>query len=441
MESGPKRVVNRVLVACGGGDAEGIVTSVQRAGLEAVAVFTTQNAEAGWLDDADYATQLEPGTDPVAVLSAALDAGADAVLPGSGPWARSAQLSQLAANVGLLWIGAATSVLSRVGDASAVRAIARDCGLAVLPHSPAIQEPAELRRWVDHLGPPLVVRGIGIGGAPPRVIVAGVEARELLERPPAGPLLVERIVPGARRIVVVVVSDGEGGAVAVGEHEDAVLVEGQVWLRECPSELPTAGLRPTLHNAAAKLVVELGVRGVSGVVFQVGGDGHIWLDDLWPGLPPAYGLHNIVAGIDLVAAQLALALGDELGWSQADIAPIRAAIELTVFVTASGTLEHVDLPEGYNWQLLVHEGAEVEAAADPALLRLVVDGPTRHAALVMAGVALAGVQIDGVPTTLGRLRTVLGGRDLWEGRSGLVMEVPAVPGALPLSSSAPQADD
>ena len=57
-----------------------------------------------------------------------------------------------------------------------------------------------------------------------------------------------------------------------------------------PEKVPEAirvDVRPTLHNTAARLVVALGDRGVVAVSFQVGVDGRVWVEDLWPGLPSA----------------------------------------------------------------------------------------------------------------------------------------------------------
>ncbi len=130
-EAPPRRNLQRVLAACTGGDAAVIVRSVQAMGLEVIAAFDEASADAPWVAQADWDAPLiardaddDPWGDPQRLVSAALDAGADALHPGAGQSAASADLARLTTASGLAWIGVQADLLERwtsvVAEAAAV---------------------------------------------------------------------------------------------------------------------------------------------------------------------------------------------------------------------------------------------------------------------------------------------------------------------------------
>ncbi len=117
-ETAPRKNVQRVLAACSGGDAAVIVRSVQAMGLEVVAAFDEATSEAPWVQTADWDAPLlardsedDPWSDPQRLVSAALDAGADALHPGAGASAASGNLARLTIASGLGWLGVQPELL------------------------------------------------------------------------------------------------------------------------------------------------------------------------------------------------------------------------------------------------------------------------------------------------------------------------------------------
>ena len=100
-------------------------------GLEVVATFDASTSEAPWVQSADWDAPLlarddddDPWSDPQRLVSAALDAGADALHPGAGASASSGALARLAIASGLGWLGVQPELLE-FWDSAVERAAAQ----------------------------------------------------------------------------------------------------------------------------------------------------------------------------------------------------------------------------------------------------------------------------------------------------------------------------
>lgn len=417
------RPIQRVLVADRGEVGARLVRAVEAAGLESVAIFADADAEAPHLDEAAFAVRIpnsglgDPYLDPAGIVTAALDSGADAVHPGFHGLARSAEFARTVHNVGLTWLGPRLDDLAWSLDRSAARARARDAGLELLPSSPLLHDPAAIDAWCDRFGFPVVIRPGRRG--PVHTVVAYDKAtarRAVLDAGEMG-AFAERALTEARHVVVVVVGDGVGNAVHVGEHEASQRGPAGVRLRECPSPGVDAALREKIGVGAADFVAAWRFFGAAAVHFLIGPDHRPWFLDVDPGLPEGFALHDLVYGTDLVGAQVALASGEELGWDQEEIVANGSALEVAVALLGRGRLKRFELGDPTEVDTIVAEGQRVDPARHAILARLRTKAPTRHAALVRLRAALAASVIEGVRTDLAECVELLADRAVWEGRT------------------------
>jgi acetyl/propionyl-CoA carboxylase alpha subunit len=96
-----------VLVAAPGQQAVRLLTAAQALGVKAIAVHVKDDVDADHVRVADEAVLLgEAGgyADPLRVVEAARQSGAQAVLPADGPLAGSDVARALAADAGLAWL-------------------------------------------------------------------------------------------------------------------------------------------------------------------------------------------------------------------------------------------------------------------------------------------------------------------------------------------------
>jgi acetyl-CoA carboxylase biotin carboxylase subunit len=117
-----------------------------------------------------------------------------------------------------------------------------------------------------------------------------------------------------------------------------------------------------------------------------------------------------VTGLDLVAAQLRVASGEPLPWTQEQVTQRGASIECRIyaedpakgFMPSPGRITRLVLPEGPGVRLEcgIAEGVEVTVHYDPLLAKLITAGHTRDEAIARMRAALARFVVEGVKTTI-----------------------------------------
>ena len=117
-----------------------------------------------------------------------------------------------------------------------------------------------------------------------------------------------------------------------------------------------------------------------------------------------------VTGTDLVRAQLLVAMGERLPWSQSELGQRGHAIECRVYAEdpASGFLPQAvtlslyrePFAPGIRIDSGIEEGAQVPVQYDPLLAKLVASGESREVARKRASAALRSFPILGVRTNL-----------------------------------------
>jgi len=117
-----------------------------------------------------------------------------------------------------------------------------------------------------------------------------------------------------------------------------------------------------------------------------------------------------VTGIDLVQAQLRVAAGERLWFTQDQVKSQGHAIEFRItaedpeydFRPQTGTIERYLPPSGPGTRVDSHlfVGYEVPPHYDSLLAKLIVWAPTRAEAIARGKRALAEYEIEGVPTTI-----------------------------------------
>jgi acetyl/propionyl-CoA carboxylase alpha subunit len=132
-----------------------------------------------------------------------------------------------------------------------------------------------------------------------------------------------------------------------------------------------------------------------------------------------------VTGLDLVVAQLRVAAGEPLPWSQGDIRQEGAAIECRVyaedpaknFMPSPGRITRLELPsgDGIRVESGVETGTTVSVHYDPLLFKLVARGASREEAIARMIGALEACVVEGVRTTAPFLRRVLDHPDVRRG--------------------------
>jgi len=417
----------RVLVANRGEIAGRVFRTLERLGIESVAVFSDADATAPHVAAADQAFRL--GAPPLAqsylnaerVLQAALDSGADAIHPGYGLLSENAAFAEQVRQAGIVFIGPPAEALEAFGDKLRARAVARSVGAAPPPGSDGPVSPTDLERLnreADRIGYPILIKAAGGGGGIGMQIVRepaelGRAAQTCADRGKAAfadeRIYLERYLEGPRHIEVQVLCDEHGQAVALGERECSVQRRHQKIIEESPSPAAFfegeagAQRRRALHTSALAVVKAAGYRGAGTVEFVADAAGELFFLEVNARLQVEHPVTEAVTGLDLVEQQLRIAAGERLQAAVLAATSQGHAIEARVyaedpgrgFLPQPGRIEALTWPsgEGIRVDSGVEQGSEVTSHYDPMLAKIIAFGRDRGEAIARLDGALAATQL------------------------------------------------
>ena len=139
-------MIRRLLVANRGEIARRLIRGAHAAGMEAVAVYATDDAESPHVGEADAAVHL-PGTSlaetylsPAALVEAAVLTRADSVHPGYGFLSENPALPEACASEGLVWVGPSPEAIRVMGHKARAKELAAAAGVPVLPSAEVADE-------------------------------------------------------------------------------------------------------------------------------------------------------------------------------------------------------------------------------------------------------------------------------------------------------------
>lgn len=437
-------MIGRLLVANRGEIAVRIIRACRELGVETVAVYSEADARSLHVRLADRAVAIGPPSPAESYLSigrlvdAARTAGADAVHPGYGFLAENAAFAAACRGAGLRFVGPSADVIEQMGSKIESRARAAEAGLPVVPgEAPERQDDAALRAAAGRVGFPLLVKAsAGGGGKGMRVVRGEAELGEALAsaRHEAGAafgdstLYLERLLDRPRHVEVQVFGDERGEVVHLFERDCSVQRRHQKVVEESPSPWIGEGLRSRMGEAAAALARRMGYVNAGTVEFLVEGRGdeaRFYFLEMNTRLQVEHPVTEAVAGVDLVHAQLRVASGEPLPWTQGSLSQRGHAIECRVyaedpaegFLPQAGRLAVYREPRGPGIRVDsgVTEGSVVSVYYDPLLAKLVASGETREMARLRAAAALRSFAVLGIKTNIPFLRSVLEGAAFRDG--------------------------
>ncbi|MCU1437816.1 MAG: accC 2 [Naasia sp.] len=432
-----------VFVANRGEIAVRIVEAAHRIGAEAVVGVSVADRRTLAARRADRTVVIGPSAAnasylvPELIAQAAIQSGADVVHPGYGFLSEQPRLCELLEEEGIAFAGPRPETLRAIGDKSSARAVAVRAGVPVaraesLPDAADAQDVIRRGRSV---GFPLLVKAVYGGGG--RGIRLARDEDELLalvgeaeaEAQAAfgnGALYAERFYGAARHVEVQVFGDGKGGVQVFGDRDCSVQRRHQKLIEECPAPAIDEGRRRLLHDSSRALVRELGYRGAGTVEFLIDTrSSDIVFLEMNARIQVEHPVTEEAYGVDLVAAQLLLALGRDPELPDVDPVPPAVAIEVRVnaedpargFLPSPGRLHLVDFPRGPGIRVDTHveSGDEIPPFYDSLMAKLIVRASDRPHAVAALRSAVQRTRVDGVSTTLPVFDAVLDHADFVAG--------------------------
>lgn len=231
----------------------------------------------------------------------------------------------------------------------------------------------------------------------------------------------ERYLERPRHVEIQLLADTHGACVALGERECSIQRRHQKVLEESPSPAVDPTLRKEMSAAAVRFARAIGYAGAGTAEFMLERREFFFLE-LNARIQVEHPVTELVTGVDLVRAQLAIAQGEPLppttSLLQGHAVEVRLyAEDPRTFLPQAGRIEKLVLPESVRVDAGIEEGDAVPTRYDPLLVKLIAHGPTREDALDRLAAALDETGVDGVVTNLPFLRWLVAHPDVREGRT------------------------
>jgi len=414
-----------VLVANRGEIAVRIIAASRRVGASPVLAVSAADVDSPAARLADRVIVIGPAPAgqsylrPELITTAALQAGATVVHPGYGFLSEQPELAELLEEENIAFAGPRPVTLRAVGDKSSAR---REAVAAGVPVAPALEidDVNDVAGLGESVGYPLLIKAVfGGGGRGIRLVESAGELARLVPQAKVeaeaafgnGALYLERFYPAARHVEVQVFGDGEGRAQIFGDRDCSVQRRHQKLIEECPAPGLSAATRALLHDASRTLMQALAYRGAGTVEFLVDTESKaVVFLEVNARIQVEHPVTEEAYGIDLVAAQLRLALGRDPELPDVPPVPPATAIELRInaedpendFRPSPGTINELRWPSGPGIRVdtQLESGYVFPPFYDSLMAKLIVRAHSRDAAVAAARSAARAVVIEGVKTTL-----------------------------------------
>ncbi|MFP4270782.1 MAG: acetyl/propionyl/methylcrotonyl-CoA carboxylase subunit alpha, partial [Alphaproteobacteria bacterium] len=415
----------RVLIANRGEIACRIIRTCRRLGIESIAVYSDADATAPHVRLADRAVHLgpTPAADsyrhPSRLLDAAARTEAEAIHPGCGFLAENAEFAEACAAAGVVFVGPDPATIRAMGAKDEAKRRMEEAGVPVVPgYAGEDLSDARLAAEAEHIGYPLMVKAAaGGGGKGMRIVRAAGDLADAVAaaRFEAGRafgstrVILERYLERPRHIEAQILADRFGRTLFVFERECTLQRRHQKVVEEAPSPTLDPAARAELGACAIRAAEAVRYIGACTVEFLFDG-GRMYFIEMNTRLQVEHPVTEMVTGLDLVAAQLRLAAGEDLWLAQDDIALQGHAIEARInaedagagFAPRPGTIRRWRPAAGPGVRVDsgIAEGATVTRDYDSLLAKLIAYGADREEARRRLARACREFVVEGVATTL-----------------------------------------
>jgi 3-methylcrotonyl-CoA carboxylase alpha subunit len=416
-------IANRSEIACR------ITRTAQRLGMRVIAVYSDADAGALHTRLADAAIRIGPAParesylNIAALLRAARDGGADAVHPGYGFLAESAEFAESCASAGIVFVGPSAAAINLMGLKDQAKTLMQGAGVPIVPgYFGAEQDERTLKAQAEAVGFPLLIKAVaGGGGKGMRIVRAAAElaaqlaaARGEAERAFGnGRVMLERFIERARHVEVQIIADRHGNCLHLLERDCSLQRRHQKVIEEAPAPGLSGALRQRLHRYAVAGARAVGYENAGTMEFVITGEECFFLE-MNTRLQVEHPVTEMILGVDLVEWQLRIASGEALPLAQDEVRANGHAFEARLyaedprrgFLPTSGTLQALAWPPAgarVRIDAAVEAGDKVGTHYDALLAKLIVLGRDREDALATLQRALAACRIEGVTTNLAAL--------------------------------------
>ena len=419
----------KVLVANRGEIAVRIIRACKEMNIRTVAVYSEVDANSMHVQMADEAICIGKAASSESylridrIISAAEIADVDAIHPGYGFLSENAHFAEVCESCNIRFIGPSPRAMSALEDKAVSRALAKKAGVETPPGSEGtVENEKDALIIAKKIGYPVMIKAVaGGGGRGMRnahndiSLVKGYHtARSEAEKCFGNSgVYIEKFIENPHHIEIQILGDTKGKIIHLGERDCSVQRRNQKLIEESPSPLlenKYRKLRDKIGKAAVRIAEAARYTNAGTVEFIVDDNGNYYFLEVNKRIQVEHPVTEEVTGIDLVRAQLEIAMGEPLRISQGDVTFKGHAIECRInaedpfddFRPSPGRIEMYYQPGGRGVRMETHAyaGYTIPPTYDSMIGKLIVTGKDRREAIDRTNRALNEYLITGVKTTI-----------------------------------------
>ncbi|NNJ27598.1 acetyl-CoA carboxylase biotin carboxylase subunit [Alienimonas chondri] len=432
----------RLLIANRGEIALRVIRACRELGVESVAVYSSADRDAAYLDLADQAICIGPPSAADSYLSikhlisAAELGNVQAIHPGYGFLSESAHFAEVCRSCNIAFVGPSEEAIRKLGDKVTARSIAQEGKVPTVPGSDGlVTDENKAVELAEKIGYPVLIKATaGGGGKGMRVarndiaLKAGLKAasQEAEKAFSNAGVYLEKYIEKARHVEVQVIADTHGNAIHLWERDCSMQRKHQKLVEESPAPALPASVRKELCAAAVRMVKTAGYYNAGTVEFLLDvRDNKFYFIEVNARIQVEHPVTELVTGVDLVKEQIRVAAGEKLELKQKNVPCNGSAIEVRInaedpandFRGCPGKITALRVPggPGVRWDSHVYAGYSVPPYYDSLIGKLLVHRATREEAIATMKRALAEFHVEGVKTTIPLLREIIANETFRDG--------------------------
>ncbi|EHB5049466.1 acetyl-CoA carboxylase biotin carboxylase subunit [Enterococcus faecalis] len=416
---------SKVLIANRGEIAVRIIRACRELGVQTVAVYSEADQEALHTQLADEAICIGPAkaTDSYlnvqAVLSAAIVTNAEAIHPGFGFLSENSQFASMCEECNITFIGPKAETIDAMGNKINARQLMQKAKVPVIPGSDGVIDSVEEALTIaEEIGYPVMLKAAAGGGGkgirkvlskeelPKHFTSAQQEAKAAFGN---DDMYLEKIIYPARHIEVQILGDQYGHVIHLGERDCSLQRNNQKVLEESPSIAISEKKRQMLGETAVRAAQAVHYENAGTIEFLMDPAGAFYFMEMNTRIQVEHPVTEMVTGIDLVKAQLEIASGEPLGYTQEDVTMTGHAIECRInaenpafnFAPSPGKIQNLLLPSGgmgLRVDSAMYSGYSIPPYYDSMIAKVIVHGENRFDALMKMQRALNEIVTEGIIT-------------------------------------------
>jgi acetyl-CoA carboxylase biotin carboxylase subunit len=416
-------MLDKVIIANRGEIALRVLRACRELGIKTVAVHSTVDANLKHVLLADESVCIGPPPSAKsylhmpAIISAAELTDAAAIHPGYGFLSENADFAERVEKSGFIFIGPKAETIRLMGDKVSAIKTMKAHGVPCVPGSgePLGLDGDENLRIAKDIGYPVIIKASGGGGGRGMRVVHNAAAllhsinvtrSEALAAFGNDQVYMEKFLEKPRHIEFQVLADHHGNVIHLGERDCSMQRRHQKVIEEAPAPGITAAQRARMGERVVEACRAVGYRNAGTLEFLYE-DGEFYFIEMNTRIQVEHPVTELVTGIDLVKAQLMIAAGEKLPWTQSDIVLRGHALECRInaedpktFMPSPGPVRLWHAPGGPGIRVDSHlySGYNVPPNYDSLIAKLISHGDTRDTAIARMRNALAEMVVEGIKT-------------------------------------------